>query len=109
MTRIVVLPTSFTRIAKRALGKPRRDVVSWLDDIRISTYTWREDLATVADVLTKLSNSRLSVNYGKCRFDASSQGVLGMIADPTGIKPSPSELEVIVNMPESITVEGLCF
>lgn len=67
-----VSPAAFTLIVKRALGKPHPHVVYWLDDVLISSLTWKEHITTIAAVFMKLSNTRLSVNYGKCRFAASS-------------------------------------
>lgn len=69
---LTVLPDVFIRIEKRALGNPPPDVGSWLDGIMISCHMFREHITAVADILTKLSNVRLSGNYEKCRFAASS-------------------------------------
>lgn len=104
---LAVIPATFTRIVKRALGNLHPDVVSWIDDTLISSHTWKEHITTLADICTKLSNARRLVNNGKCRFAASSQEFREVIVDATGMKSAPSSLEAIGNMPESTTVEEL--
>lgn len=62
---LAALPAAYTRNPKRSLGKPNLDVVSWLDDILISSYTLQDYLATIADAITTLSEARLSTNFAK--------------------------------------------
>lgn len=76
-------------------------------DILIASDTWEEHLATLTIVLTRLQAASLSVNFAKCIFGAASQEFLGMIIDSTGLRPAPSKLEAIANMPRSQTVEDL--
>lgn len=104
---LTALPAAFSRIGKRVPGNPHPDIVSWPDDILISNYTWQEHISTLAEVLTKLSNTLLLVNYGKCRLAASSQDFLGMIFDATGMKHADSKVEAIANMPEPAKAKKL--
>lgn len=65
---LAILCTTFTGVVKRTIETTYSDVVSWLDDILISSYTWVETLMTLSAVLTELSNTNLSVDSVKCLF-----------------------------------------
>lgn len=69
---LAILPAAFTRIVKRALRNPHPDIINWLNAIFISSSTCKKYMTTLAEVLTKMSNARLSDNYGTCRFTAPS-------------------------------------
>ena len=104
---LTVLPTEFTRVVKTALEQPEDDVVSWLDDILVSSRTWEAHINLLRTVFQKLVNARLSVHFAKCNFAAPSQEYLGMVVDSTGIRPAPSKLEAVINMPCPTNVEEL--
>ena len=104
---LTVLPAAFTRVVKTALEPPEDDVVSWLDDILVSSRTWEAHINLLRTVFQKLVNARLSVNFAKCNFAAPSQEYLGMVVDSTGIRPAPSKLEAVINMPRPTNVEEL--
>ena len=104
---LTVLPAAFTRVVKTALEPPEDDVVSWLDDILVSSRTWEAHINLLRTVFQKLVNARLSVNFAKCNFAAPSQEYLGMVVDSTGIRPAPSKLEAVINMPCPTNVEEL--
>lgn len=103
---LTVLPAAFTRRVKNALGY-LLGVFSWLDDILIASDTWEGRSATLTTVLHRLLAAGLSVDFAKCIFGASFQEFLGMVIDRTGIRPAPSKMDAIVNMPRPSTVEGL--
>lgn len=90
-----------------SIEQPHPDVVSWLDDILISNYVRAEHLATVANVVTKVSHAPLSVKFTKRRFASSSQEFLGRVVDDTEMRPSPSKLEAMADMPVASNVEQL--
>ena len=104
---LTVLPAAFTRIVKKALALPLPGLDSWLDDILLASYSWEQHLAALREAFTRLLNAKLSVNFAKCRFAASSQEFLGMVIDCTGIRPAPSKLEAVSKMPRPRTVGEL--
>ena len=76
---LTVLPAAFTRVVKKALAPPLPGVDSWLDDIIIASRDWKEHLATLKEVFTRLLKAKLSVNFSKCHFAAPCQEFLGMV------------------------------
>lgn len=50
------------------LGMIDPDVVSWLDDILTSIYTWAEQLAPFVDAFAKLSDAKLSVSFANSAY-----------------------------------------
>ena len=103
---LTVLPAAFTRMVKTALVPPEEAVVSWLDDILITTSTWEEHLDTIHRVFRKLRTAGLSVNFAKCKFAASAQEFLGMMVDINGIR-APSKMEAVAKMPRPTNIEEL--
>ena len=104
---LTVLPAAFTRIVKTALAPPEESVVSWFDDILITSTTWEEHLETIHRVFRKLTTAGLSVNFAKCNFAASVQVFLGMMVDINGIRPAPSKIEAVAKMPRPTNIEEL--
>lgn len=54
-----------------------------------------------------LSNARLSNNYGRCKFAASTLRSMVVNVDETSMKPAPSKLKVIAKMSEPANLEEL--
>ena len=95
---LTTLPSAFTRTVRTAIAPPNDDIVSWLDDILVSSFTLEDHLATVQTVLRKLCTAGLSVNFAKCNFAASHQEFLGMVVDSTGLRPAESKLQAVSDM-----------
>ena len=72
-----------------------------------SQVTWDEHLNSIVKELSRLPAAGLSVNFTKYIFAAASKGFFGMIIDSTGIRPSPSKLEAIEEMPPPSNIEDL--
>lgn len=100
-----VLPALYMQIVERVLGKSHRNVLSWPDGILICSYTWWEHLATVADVFLKLSKARPSEKLAKGPFASFNQEFFGIIVDVRGMRPAPSKIKVITNIPAPTNVE----
>lgn len=82
-------------------------VVAPLDDVLTSTYIWKEDLAALNLVSAKLLAATRLVKFTKCICASSRQGVLDMVIDSTGVRPSASKMAVSAKIPRSTNVEGL--
>lgn len=88
------------------LLKVRSSVVSWLDDILISSYTGNEHLATLADVFT--GSLKPIIGHSREIFVFSPESRIPRTdVDDADMKPSPSKLNAIANTRESPTVEQL--
>lgn len=74
-------------------------VKCYLDDILISGETPEQHAERLEAVLTRLQNARLRVNKEKCEFRKSSIEFLGHVIDATGIHPSTSKVDAILNAP----------
>ena len=104
---LTVLPVVFTRTVKTALAPSEESVVSWLDGILIANTTWEEHLNTIRRVFEKLRKVCLSVNVAKCNLAASAQEFLGMMVGINGIRPAPSKIEAVAEIPRSTNIEKL--
>lgn len=100
---MTVPSAAFTWIVKRALGTAEPDIASRVDDTLISTYTWEDHLATLRAVFNKLRDSNLPVNFAKCTYTASHRELLGMVVDSTQVRPSPSIIEALTELPRPPT------
>lgn len=101
---LTVLPTTFTRIVKQALGTTNLDMVVGIDDTLVSIYISEEDLATLKSVFTKLLAASLLVNFIKCTYAVSYQELLSMVTDSSEVRLSPYKIEAITKIPHPTNV-----
>ena len=83
------------------------NVYVFYDDILIAAEDAVAHSTILARVLGILSNNGLTLNKEKCIFGVEKLDFLGHSLSPSGVAPSESKIEAIMNMPEPKTKEQL--
>ncbi|XP_039438442.1 uncharacterized protein K02A2.6-like isoform X2 [Culex pipiens pallens] len=80
-------------------------VCCYLDDVLIAGRTYEECLDKLEQVLQRLSDANISVNFKKCKFFVTSLPYLGHIISDKGILPSPEKISTIAKakVPQNVT------
>ncbi|XP_055604884.1 uncharacterized protein K02A2.6-like [Uranotaenia lowii] len=82
-----------------------KNVNCYLDDVLIAGKTFEECLDKLIQVLNRLVNANISVNYNKCKFFVDSLPYLGHLITKDGLRPSPEKISTIAKAkaPENVT------
>jgi hypothetical protein len=93
-------PSSFQRLINHVLRDYINKIcVVYLDDILIFSSSIDEHLVSIQKILQKLRESNLKIQIDKCNFAELSTNYLGHIITEGGIKPDPSKIDTIKNIP----------
>ena len=82
-------------------------VICYFDDILIHSKTHKEHEALLQQVLHKLREVGLQLNDQKCEFRKTEITFLGHIINEHGIRPDPSKIEAIHDLPEPQNINDL--
>ena len=74
-------------------------VVCMMDDVLIHATTREEHDERLKKVLSRLDGLGMTLNSEKCQFAQSSVKFLGHVVDSSGIRPNPSKVSAILNVP----------
>ncbi|KAI5742525.1 hypothetical protein M8J77_005027 [Diaphorina citri] len=103
------------RIMDKILGPELEGVWCYLDDILIATEgSFDDHLKVVEQVVQKLLEAKLRINWGKSEFGMSELLFLGFLIDHQGLKVSSDLVEPIIQYPPPRTLKetrrflGLC-
>lgn len=107
MYRFVVMPFGLTNAPATqqrlmdALFTPEFEykVFCYLDDIIIVSSTFEEHISLLLKVLEKLTNAKLTINYGKSKFFKQELKYLGYLVDEYGLRADPEKVQAILNFP----------
>ncbi|CAM1296766.1 Uncharacterised protein r2_g608 [Pycnogonum litorale] len=101
-------PSCFQRIMNEVLGELRWKVcLVYMDDVIIYGKTFQEMCDNLDKVLEKLETAGLRIKLEKCHFGVQEIEYLGYLVGKGMIKPSPSNIEVILNYPVPTSVKEL--
>lgn len=95
---ITSAPEHFQRRMSEILGD-LEGVVCLIDDVLIHGRTQEEHDERLFKVLCRLQKEGLTLNRVKCKFSQREVPFLGQIVDESGIKPDPSKVAAIRNVP----------
>lgn len=90
-------PSSFSRLMRRALGEIE-GCQNFLDNIVISTKTWREHLAVLNLVLERLHKANLKLRPSKCHVGYTEIQCLGYMVDGYHVWPITSKIEPLLSV-----------
>jgi hypothetical protein len=82
-------------------------ISAYLDDIVVSSTDMETHIRRLKQVLTKLQEFGFTINHEKCKFFNDQIKYLGYILDKNGLRPDPTKIEAIKNMPEPRNVSQL--
>lgn len=70
-------------------------VISYVDDLLISSKNEEEHLKDLERILNRLQEHNVTLNFEKCEFKRGETNFLGYIISPEGIKPDPKKIQAI--------------
>ncbi|XP_055923553.1 uncharacterized protein K02A2.6-like [Eupeodes corollae] len=82
-------------------------VAAYLDDIYIATKTLHGNYNVVMEVIKRLNDHGLTINWSKCELFKTSIKYLGHIIDANGIRPDPAKIDSIQRMPRPTNISEL--
>ena len=90
--------SDFAQATMEEVLKDIPDVTIYIDDIKITSSTWNQHLATLDKVLTTLQANGFTVNPDKCQWCVQETDFLGFWFTPTGVKPWCKKIDAILAM-----------
>ena len=90
--------SDFAQATMEEVLKDIPDVTIYIDDIKITSSTWTQHLATLDKVLTTLQANGFTVNPDKCQWCVQETDFLGFWFTPTGVKPWRKKIDAILAM-----------
>ena len=78
---------------------------AYIDDILCFSQTFEDHLQDLKTILSRLQQNNLKMQPPKCAFCKPSFEILGFVATPDGLKPSPKKVEALKNYPEPSTIK----
>ena len=82
-------------------------VIAYIDDIIVGSSNFEEHQKHVSKLLSILHHNNLQINANKCHFFQSEVQFLGHLVSGSGIRPIPSRLKIISDMPKPETTTQL--
>ena len=92
-------PATFQRLMNTVLSNLKwKGLLIYMDDIIIYSITLQEYLVTLADVLERLANTGLKINFSKKTLVRQEVNYLGHVISTQGISPNPDKIAAIRNL-----------
>ena len=82
-------------------------VLVYLDDILIHTPDWQQHTLVLGEVLRRIQQYNLQLQWKKCQWGATSLKFLGFIISATGISMDPAKIKAITDYPTPANVKTL--
>ena len=99
-------PEIYTKIMTNLLsGIP--NLLIYIDDIVIATSTMEEHKKTLEEVFDRLDKAGLGLNKEKCHIGKESVQFLGHVWSAAGVKPNPSKVRALRDMPLPDSIQSL--
>jgi len=101
-------PPHFQRMMNVVLrGLLQRGIFVYIDDIIVTSKTWKEHLLKIEEVLLRLKKYGLVAKMEKCRFVDKSANILGFEVNKAGVRPEAWKVAAIADLPTPQTVKQL--
>ena len=102
-------PATFQRIINHLLGPARwKYALAYIDDVIIYSKTFAEHLKHLNEICTVLENARFRLNPNKCEIARSQTDYLGHQIKNGEIRPSPHNIDGLLNTRLPQTAEEAC-
>lgn len=94
-------PIVYQRIISNTLREfiETGNVVVYIDDCLILSYSIAEGMQTLKEVLDKLTKSGFSINLKKCSFLCKEIEYLGRVISNGNVKPAVGKIQALINSP----------
>lgn len=101
-------PASFSRLMSIVLsGLPIDVAQAYLDDILVAGSDFDDHLNNLASVFDRLAKHGLKLSADKCELFRTEVKYLGFLVSAEGLKPSPENLQAIIDFPKPLTIRKL--
>lgn len=98
-------PATWQRLIDRVLaGELEQYVFVYLDDVIIITQSFEEHKRVLWEVLEKLCQAGLVINYAKCEFCRPELRYLGYVVGEQGLQVDPDKIKCILDIPSPKSV-----
>ena len=102
-------PATFQRVINHILGPTRwRYALAYIDDVIIYSNTFKEHLFHLNDICQILRNARFRLNPEKCEIARTKTDYLGHLIENGEIRPSPHNINGLLNTKLPQTPEEAC-
>jgi hypothetical protein len=99
---------SFSRMSSMVLGPQlRRNVLTYVDDIVITSAIRKNHVADLAETFTNLRKANLNLNPKKCVFGVHKGKVLGCLISTEGIEANPDKVRALKEMEEPWSIRDV--
>jgi len=99
---------SFSRMSSMVLGPQlRRNVLTYVDDIVITSAIRENHVANLAETFTNLRKANLNLNPKKCVFGVHKGKVLGCLISTEGIENNPHKVRALKEMEEPWSIRDV--
>jgi len=85
----------------------RRNVLTYVDDIVITSAIRKNHVADLAETFTNLRKANLNLNPKKCVFGVHKGKVLGCLISTEGIEANPDKVRALKEMEEPWSVRDV--
>ena len=93
---LATAPCTFQRAMDSVLAGLKYNVCQvYLDDVIISSKTFKEHIQYIAKVLKRFQTARLKLRSSKCHFCCSEVQYLGHLITRDGVRPNPDKIALI--------------
>lgn len=92
-------PATQQRLVDLLFSDMESKTFAYLDDVIVISSTFDEHVSRLLQVLDKLRQANLTVNFEKCKFFRSELKYLGYVVDSRGLRTDPDKVEAIINFP----------
>ncbi|KAF6214569.1 hypothetical protein GE061_009312 [Apolygus lucorum] len=91
---------TFQRLIESVIGHDLQPhCFSYLDDLVVATETWEDHVRVLSEVIDRLRNANLTVNYEKCELFKSKLVYLGFVVGPNGLEACQDKVKAIAEFP----------
>ena len=92
---LATAPCTFQRAMDVLAGLKYNVCQVYLDDVIISSKTFKEHIQDIAKVLKRFQTARLKLRSSKCHFCCSEVQYLGHLITRDGVRPNPDKIALI--------------
>jgi len=92
-------PSTFQRLMEKVLSRLEEFAGTYLDDITIYSFEWKEHLNHIERVLQRIKAAGLTMKMSKCEFATAVIEYLGHTVGEGQVKPNRRKIQAVIDFP----------